>query len=113
MDQLALKEEGRRKSDGNGLGERKSGRGVGGGSVFNHGVDPQLQIIENMGSMTQAARTEKLCLPVGADGRDISLRFSSKDDCNRSCMSSHAPLRGHTRESVIHFIRGAKEEMNN
>ena len=66
------------------------------GTVFNHGVDPQLQIIENMGNMTQAERTEKLCLPVGADGRDISLRFRSKDDCNRSCMSSHAPLRGHT-----------------
>ena len=63
-----LKEEGRRKSDGNGLGARQSG---GGGTVFNHGVNPQLRIIENLGSMTMAARTENLRLPVGADGREI------------------------------------------
>ena len=62
--------------------------------------------------MTQAARTEKLRLPVGADGREICLRFSSKGDCNRSCTRSHAPLRGYTRELVIRFIRGAREAMN-
>ena len=52
-----LKEEGRRKSEGNGFGAQQVGRGVREGTVFNHGVDPQLRIIENLGSMTQAART--------------------------------------------------------
>ena len=66
------------------------------GTVFNHGVDPQLWTIENLGSMTQVARTENLRLPVGADGREICLCFISKGNCNRSCMRSHAPLRGHT-----------------
>ena len=80
--------------------------------IFNHGVDPQLRIIEHLGSMTQAARTENLRLPVGADGGEICLRFTSKGYCNRSCTRSHVPLRGHTRESVIRFIRGYREEMN-
>ena len=57
----APKEEGCRKSDRNGLGARKSGRGGGGGTVFNHGVDPQLRIIENLGSMTMSAHLENLC----------------------------------------------------
>ena len=70
------KEEGLRESDRNGLGARKSGGGGGGGSVFNHGVDPQLRIIENLKILTQAARTENLSFPVGSDGREICLRFS-------------------------------------
>ena len=60
----------------------------------------------------QAARTENLRLPVGADGREICLRFSSKGECNRSCKRSHAPLRRHTRELLIRFIRGSREVMN-
>ena len=51
------KEEGCQKSDGNGFGARQSGRGGGGGTIFNHGVDPQLRIIENLGSMKLAARS--------------------------------------------------------
>ena len=90
----APKEEGRRKSDGKGLGSRQSGKG---GSVFNHGVNPQLRIIDNLGSMTQAARTENFRLPVVEDGREICLQFSLKEECNRSCTRSHAPLRIHTR----------------
>ena len=96
VERPAPKEEGRWKSYGNGLGAQKSGRGCGGGTVFNHGVDTQLRIIENIGSMTMVARMENLRLPVGADGREICLCFSSKGGCNRSCASSHAPLRGHT-----------------
>ena len=65
----APKEEGRRKSYGNGFRARQSGRGGGGGTIFNHGVDPKLRIIENLGRMTLAARSENLCLPLGADGR--------------------------------------------
>ena len=108
VERPAPKEEVRWKSDGHGFGAQQSGRGVREGTVFNHGVDPQLQIIENLGSMTQAERTDNLLLPVGADGREICLRFSSKGDCNRSCTHSHAPLRGHTRELVICFIRGGR-----
>ena len=58
------------------------------------------------------ARSENLRLPLGADGREICLRFSSNGDCNRSCTSSHAPLRGHTQESMIRFTRGAREAVN-
>ena len=80
VERPAPKEEGRRKSDGNVLGARKSGEGGGGGTVINHGVNPQLRIIENLGSMTLAARSEKLRLPLGADGKEICLCFSSKGD---------------------------------
>ena len=79
------------------LGAQKSGGGGEGGSVFNHGVDPQLRIIVNLGSMIQAASTENLRLPVGEDGREICLCFRSKGDCNRSFTRSHVPLRGHTQ----------------
>ena len=65
------KEEGLRKLEGNGSGARQGGRGVGDSTVFNYGVDPQLQIIENLGNMSQAARRENLRLPVEADGREI------------------------------------------
>ena len=112
VERPAPKEEGLQKSDGNGLGASQSGRGGEGGSVFNHGVNPQLRIIENLGSMTQAACTENFRLPVGADGREICLCFSSKGDCNRSCTRSHAPIRGHTQESELRLIRGAREATN-
>ena len=58
-----------------------------------------------------AARLENLRLPLGADGREICLRFSSKGDCNRSCTRSHAPLRGRTRYLVIRFIMWDREEI--
>ena len=80
VERLAPKEEGRRKSDGNVLGAWQSGGGGGGGSVFNHGIDPQLRIIENLGSITQAERTENLRLSLRADGREIYLHFISKGD---------------------------------
>ena len=112
VERQAPKEEGCRKSEGNGFGAQKGGRGVGDGTVFNHGVEKQLRIIENLGSMTQAAHLENLRLPVGGDGRVICLRFSSKGECHRSCTHSHAPLRNHTWELVIRFIRGTREAMN-
>ena len=40
VERLAPKEEGRRKSEGNGFGARQGGRGVGDGTVFNYGVEP-------------------------------------------------------------------------
>ena len=55
--------------------------------------------------MTAAARSENLRIPLSADGREICLHFRSKGDCIRSCTSSHAPLRVHTREAVIRYIR--------
>ena len=105
-------EKGLHKSDRNGFVARQSA-GVGWvGIVFNRGIDPLLQIIEFMGCMTQVARMENLRLPVGEDGREICLWFSSKGDCNRSCMRYQSPLRGNTWESVISFIRGAREAMD-
>ena len=71
VERPALKGEGCWKSEGNGIGERQGGRGVGDGTVFNHGIEPQLRIIENLGLMTQAAHSENFRLPVGADGRAI------------------------------------------
>ena len=53
----ALREKGRRKSEGYVNGAR------------NHGVDPQLCISKNLGILTQVARQENLCLPMGGDGR--------------------------------------------
>ena len=100
VERLAPREDGRRKSDGTGNGAR------------NHGVESQLHISKNLGIITKFARQEKLRLPIGADGRDICLSYISKGECNRSCTRSHAPLRGHTRELVIRFIKGSKEAMN-
>ena len=80
VERPAPKEEGRRKSDGNGLGARQRGGGDGGGTVFNHGVDTHLRIIENMGSMKMAARSENLHPPLEEDGREICLRFRSKGE---------------------------------
>ena len=76
----APREEGRRKSEGTGNGAR------------NHGVDPQLRISKNLGILTQVAHQENLRLPMGADGREICLRYISKGECDRSCTRSHAPL---------------------
>ena len=111
VERPALKEEGCRKSDGNGLGERQSGGGGGRGTIFNHEVNPQLRIIENLGSMKMEKFSKTLRLPLGADVREICLQLSSKGDCNRSCTRSHAPLRGHNRELAIRYIRGAREAM--
>ena len=93
VDLPAPKEEGRRKSEGNGTGARQGGRGVVEGTVYNHGVDPQMRISENLGILTQVARTENLRLYVGVDGREIYLWYISKGECNRSCTRSRAPLR--------------------
>ena len=112
VEQPAPREEGRQKSEGNGTGALQGGRVVVEGTVYNHGVDPQLQISEKFGILTQAAHTEDLCLPVGADGRDVCLRYILKIECNRSCTRSHAPLHGHTRELVIRIIQGSREAMN-
>ena len=62
VERPALREEGRRKSEGNRNGAR------------NHGVYPQLRISENLGILKQVARLENLRLPMGDDGRDICLR---------------------------------------
>ena len=79
VERPAPKEEGHWKSEGNRIGARQCGRGVGDGTVFNHGVDPQLRISEKLGLITQAEHSENLRLPVGADGRVICLRFRSKE----------------------------------
>ena len=100
VERPALREEGRRKLEGNRNGAR------------NNGVDPQLRISENLGILMQAARSENLLLPMGEDGREICLQYISKGECDRSCTRSHATLRGHTRELVISFIRGYREAMN-
>ena len=63
------KEEGRQKSDVHGMLARPSGGGGGRDAVFNHRVDPQLQIMERLGDMKTAARSENLCTPLAADGR--------------------------------------------
>ena len=48
------------------------------GTFYNHEVDLQLQISENLGIVRQAARTENLRLPVGADDREICLQYISE-----------------------------------
>ena len=80
VERPALREEGRRKSEGNRNGAR------------NHRVDPQLRISENLGILTQVVRLENPRLPMGADVRDICLRYISKGECDRSYTRSHAPL---------------------
>ena len=100
VERPAPREEGRQKLEGNGNGAR------------NHGIDLQLRISENLGILTQVERSENLRLPLGADGREICLRYILKGERDRSCALSHAPLHGHTRELVIRFIRGSREAMN-
>ena len=80
VERPSQREKGRRKSEGNGNGARK------------HGVDLQLCISENVGILTQVARSENLRLPMGSDGREICLFYISKGECDRSCTLSHAPL---------------------
>ena len=83
-------------------------RGGGRDAVFNHGVDPQLRIMERLGDMTGETRLEKLCIPLAADGRDICLRFLSKGYFIGSCTRSHAPMQGRNIYSVIRYIRVAR-----
>ena len=94
------------------MGARPSGGGGVRDAVFNHGVDSQLRIMERLGDMTGAARLENLRIPLLADGREICLRFLSKGDYIRSCTLSHAPVRGHNQDSVIRYIRVAREVMD-
>ena len=63
-------------------------------------------------NITKISRQENLHLPLGADGREVCLRFFSKGDCDRSCTRSHAPLRGNVRDLVIRYIRVTREAMN-
>ena len=98
------KEERQRKPDGHGRGYRLS-IGVGGqDSIHNIGVDPQLWIMEKLGDITAAARSEKLIFPFSEDGMDICLRYHTKGECIRSCTLSHAPLQGHSTEDMIRYI---------
>ena len=60
------------------MGARPSGVGGVRNTIFNHVIDPQLRIMERLGDMTEAARSENLCIPLVADGREIGLRFLSK-----------------------------------
>ena len=72
MDRAAQKEEGRQKSDGHGMGERPSGWEGVRDAVFNHGVDPQLRIMERLEDMIGAAKLENFRTPLVADGREGS-----------------------------------------
>ena len=56
VDRPAQKEEGRRKSDGHGIGARPSGGEGGRYGVFNNRVDLQMRIMERLRDMTTAAR---------------------------------------------------------
>ena len=66
LERPAPQEERHRKSEATGNGAR------------NHGVDPQLRISKNLGILKWFARQENLRLPMGADGREICLRYISK-----------------------------------
>ena len=80
VERPAPREEGPRESEGIGNGAR------------NHGVDPQLCISENLVIITKFAPQENLRLPMGANGREIFLRYISKGECVRSRTRSHTPL---------------------
>ena len=92
--------------------EKPSSGGGGRDALFNHGVDPQLRIMERLEDMIGEERSENLRIPLASDDREIYLRFLSKGDCIRSCTHSHAPVRGHDRDSVIWYIRVAREFMD-
>ena len=62
----------------NRTGARQGGKGVVEGAVYNHGVDPQLQISEILVILMQVACSENLRLPMVADGREICLWYISK-----------------------------------
>ena len=66
------------------MGARPSGVGGVRNAIFNHGIDLQLQIMERLGDMTGAARSDNLGNPLEEDSREICLRFLSKGDCVRS-----------------------------
>ena len=104
IDRTAQNEEGHQKSDGNGMGAEPSDRGYGRDTLFNHGVDLQLRIMEILVDMTATARSENLRIPLAEDGREICLRFLSKVDYIRSCTLSHAPVQVNNRYSVIQYI---------
>ena len=112
VDRPAQKEEGRRKSDGHGIGARPSGRGGGRNVVLKNGVDPQLHIMERLVDMTAAARLDNLRIPLEADGREICLRFLLKGDFIRSCTRSHAPVQGQNKEAVLRYIRIGRDVMD-
>ena len=102
--QPTQKEEGQQKPGGHGRGYRLSG-GVGGqDSIHNIGVDPQLRIMEKLGDITAAARSEKLLFPLCEDGMEICLLYHTKEECIRSYTRSHAPLQGHSAEDMIRYI---------
>ena len=98
--------------DGDGFGSRPSAVGGRRDAIFNHGIKPQLQIMDRLGDMTGAAFSENLRIPLAADGREICLRFISKGYCVRSCTRSHTPVQVHNRDLVIRYIRVAREAMN-
>ena len=54
VERSAQKEEGRWKLDENGFGARPSGGGGGHDTIFNHGINPQLWIMERLWDMTVA-----------------------------------------------------------
>ena len=57
--------------DEHGMGARPSDRGGGRDTLFNYGIDLQLRIMEILGDITGAARSENLLIPLAADGREI------------------------------------------
>ena len=85
VDRPTPKEEGRRKSDGHGSRYRMSCGGGGRDSVHNIGVEPQLWIMERLGEMTSAVRSDNLRCFMEADGGEICLRYQSKGECVRHC----------------------------
>ena len=97
VDRPVPKEEGRLKSDGHGSVAKSSGGGGGRYAVLNAGVYLQLWIMEILGGMTAAARSENLCCHLAEKGRETCLRFHSNVDCIRSCTRSHVPLQGHSQ----------------
>ena len=84
VDRPDQKKEGRRKSDGNVMGARPNGGGGGRDAIFNHGIDPQLRIMERIGDTTGAERLENLRIPLVVYVREIFLRLLSKGYCIRS-----------------------------
>ena len=59
--------------------------GGGRDSVHNIGVEPQLWIMERLGEMTSAVRSDNLRCFMEADGGEICLRYQSKGECVRHC----------------------------
>ena len=68
VDRPVQNEEGCWKYDGHGIGSRPSGGGGRRHVVFNNRLDPQLRIMERLGEMTEAARSENLHIPLAAYG---------------------------------------------